>query len=850
MVAAILQAEPQAPLICDINAEGRLLEFGADPLARQVPEVRRVSAQTSDVASQQNQQATFCTADSKAPSAATATSAASKTLGQQPTVSQVLELAVGLLGLEVHKAPKPWAEAWLAFGDTMPAASGFGGVAHACHNATVVVANATTANHGTWQDRVLQQLRCHIDGGGGHSHGKGKSQRCGTGGSSEEIAIYQEHVELAEHVLKRITHAVAVLDGAHKQDSPITLRQYTEEMVMEVCSDMKQWLERLAELISLYHVHILDVDAERDRLREDLASRKAKVKTTEQACKDAVRRQAFAQQRWEEEKMRQRAAAMLGISLEKAEQDEEKKIYSQSEMEELQDKWEREHMAPMLQQLRTAQKRLGELEAQLRRPSARFSHDSKECQTSSEHVSRSEQQSQYTACLAALLDGVAERTVNKDLSTLVAKLAHSVQHEGSDLSGLSRELEQLPIPSHEPAPSSGDRDVASLKSVTSCLSVVELELKAVAQDLQGGADGGSGLQSFATWAQHAVASALSALKGSGTAQWGAAPQCNMSSLRTMAMPSKRTASVNTGPELVKHLLEGEVEARLRSMQELFAAKLNEVQAQADQWKKSWEEVSQQLAEETARAEGLVSELRQKLLDMMRRLKQAGVGKQVEEALEGSDLACLIAHDGDNVFERLYRDAQQRMRRLAEDHARIFNLTSESLQQILGSLTHPGSLVTSAPGTQVTTSAQGGTPVWARPCSVDTLLAAQRLHLPRTSQQRENNIASVASFSGDSALLPRLELRGQARSPAGHAGVARTEAPAERAAPPTNGVAFWQCRPSSRPLSSPTVGGAAPLAAPQRCAHQRNGTLRAARSVPRLSGTVTPGRFTRSAGNAR
>jgi len=223
--------------------------------------------------------------------------------------------------------------------------------------------------------------------------------------------------------------------------------------------------------------------------------------------------------------------------------------------------------------------------------------------------------------------------------------------------------------------------------------------------------------------------------------------------------------VNTGPKLIEHLLEAEVEARHRSMQEQFAAKLNEVQAQADKWKQSWEEVSQRLAEEKARAESLVSELQKKMLDMTKRLKQAGMGKLVEEALEGSVFAGLIKRGGDNVFQRLYRDAQERMRRLAEAQARIFNLTSDSLQKILVSLGHPASLITSAPGTLVTSTPGGSHVPFSRPCSVDMLLAPEKLHHSDTFQQRESSIVSVASLSGVSALLPRLEFRGSLRSSA-------------------------------------------------------------------------------------
>jgi len=36
MVAAILQSVPEAPLLCDISGDSRLLELGADPLSTQI----------------------------------------------------------------------------------------------------------------------------------------------------------------------------------------------------------------------------------------------------------------------------------------------------------------------------------------------------------------------------------------------------------------------------------------------------------------------------------------------------------------------------------------------------------------------------------------------------------------------------------------------------------------------------------------------------------------------------------------------------------------------------------------------------------------------------------------------
>jgi len=165
-------------------------------------------------------------------------------------------------------------------------------------------ANETTAEaayreeHLGWQVRVLSHLK-QVAARGTLGHGSIAPVK---GAANDRGPEFLEHLELAEHMLKRITGAVGVLQDPEKNERPIVLREYTEKMVLQVCKDLRQWLEQLSVLISLYHVHLLDLENERCRLAELLQKREDVFKQNEHKCKEAVMRHDRLQERWKEDK--------------------------------------------------------------------------------------------------------------------------------------------------------------------------------------------------------------------------------------------------------------------------------------------------------------------------------------------------------------------------------------------------------------------------------------------------------------------------------------------------------------------------------------------------------------------
>ena len=161
---------PVGHLLCDV-VSGQLVEFGVDqePLSCASKGVqvdfaaRRPEAQQEQVA------------------------------GRGALASSILQLAVGLLGLEVHEKPNSWAEVWRSY---------------------------EAPKEGDWQQQVLLHLQ------------------------KEAPKELREQLELSEHALKRITGAVQLLQDPLGQQKPLLLQGYTDQMTAEVCGDLRQWLEQ------------------------------------------------------------------------------------------------------------------------------------------------------------------------------------------------------------------------------------------------------------------------------------------------------------------------------------------------------------------------------------------------------------------------------------------------------------------------------------------------------------------------------------------------------------------------------------------------------------------------------
>ncbi|CAK0799859.1 unnamed protein product, partial [Prorocentrum cordatum] len=155
-------------------------------------------------------------------------------------------MAVGLLGLEVHQAPSSRAEMWFSFQEG-PA---------------------------DWQLRVASHVQKLLQPTG-HAAPESPGPGTGSGQAPQPGAVagevrpdLREQAQLAEFMLQRISRAVGMLRPREvpSAEGSLLLREFTDRMVVDVCADLRQWLEQLAVLISLYHIHVLDADCTRRRL--------------------------------------------------------------------------------------------------------------------------------------------------------------------------------------------------------------------------------------------------------------------------------------------------------------------------------------------------------------------------------------------------------------------------------------------------------------------------------------------------------------------------------------------------------------------------------------------------------
>jgi len=91
--------------------------------------------------------------------------------------------------------------------------------------------------------------------------------------------------------------------------------------------------------------------------------------------------------------------------------------------------------------------------------------------------------------------------------------------------------------------------------------------------------------------------------------------------------------------------------------------LNQALLDLEKEKEKTADALRQLAEEALRAEKMIADLRKKLLDLQQILKRKGHGKLAQLSIEEAGLDDFL--NCRDVFERLYKDAMHRMRRLAE-----------------------------------------------------------------------------------------------------------------------------------------------------------------------------------------
>jgi len=694
-------------MICDLSKSGKLVELGCDPFTR-APEVKTQMTQTEGtgtrVGGEVQPKAKLTKEDQVLEVVNFMAGFGGK--GAVSPASQVLRLVVGLLGLEVHERPSSWAEAWLSFKDITFAKLGLSSEGE--HDVIFHPDTVLSDEQAEWQMNVLRHLREHVDRG----RERATSEQEGSTGGAGQAEIYdwgpdfQEQLETAEFALHRITHAVNVLQDPEKNDRPMILREFTEEQVLKVSADLRQWLEQLAVLLSLYHVYLLDMEAERRRLATTLKEREAKYAEGELQRKNAVLRHEHFQEIFEEDRLKRRAEALLGIQV----QGEDSKIYSQKDVDNMQLEWERTELEPLRKEMRDLRVQLADQREKMREKENAMRDlrrgggqgkpvDSPVVETGLPKATMN--------LLAAGLNAASERTLDDALSTALVHLGESMQAKGGEnLAEVVAEINQIPIPEKPveiipEAPIEIEPERLDGLPVIKCLDGVANEFEALEKQFRGLPSklGANKVAFMAGWARESISLCSAHLASGnlkGSLRFNPPPQWDLGSVGKASAPI-RTIGVNTTGDLTpksdggdiekeKRKLEAMWNSRMRQMKEDLEKQLSNAWEVAERERSNAEEALQRLAEETQKADNTLAELRRKLQGMEKILKSKGAGKEAADAIWGAGLSEFL--QGRDVFDRLYRDALDRMRRLAESQARFLEQSSTDFLKTVGAIIDP------------------------------------------------------------------------------------------------------------------------------------------------------------------
>jgi len=815
--------ESQGELLCDI-VDGRLMENGRDPLQ---PRRGSIVTTTSALFEEPEKPQTMLPAPGRAGLNDSGTLISVKAMSTQ--AAQILRLVVGLLGLEVHEAPSQWSEAWLTFEDATRAQLGLGSEVGAPPD---MDARQYHAQQTDWKTQVLSHLRGLLEHGNIRGTGALGAGDAAAGGGAQPGGMlpkgagaaadgvkplgpdFQEHLQLAEYMLGRITHTVGVLEDPEGLSRPMVLREYTNEMVSNVCTDLRQWLEQLSMLLSLYHVHILDLENERGRLSKSVVEYKTKVEVAAREGKEAVTRRKAVEEAWKEEKMKQRAEAMLGVSLGGG----DAKIYSQMDVDEMMKEWKIEHVNPLLQEIKDLKAERDALLGKTggKRPArpGSGSHDGLS----------PEAQKLTVQALSALGDVIHDEQV----SLMAQKMANSVETGAADMANLLSQISGLRRPgvgSFSPMMSESDGVPACLAAVAGEIERLEVQLKQ--------SPGMKGLTPLFTWSKDSLRGVTQALyDGTSNFLWEKPPSWDVSALAKLNRPAAVTKTQGTNTTGVssfgaggrdgadgeggeKGMTEAQWQAKLRALRAELEAQLRAAWAALEAEKERTREALERLAAETKRANDAISELRRKMLEMEAHMKKAGLGKQAADAIMESGLADFL--QGRDVFERLYRDALHRMKRLAQAQMCIMETGRDPLRQAFENIMavpakhmegsegegyvpfSPGQLHRGRPRTKVPGDNEGGIDRSHSPLQVsrlgperDSPSPGQRVRVPVVHVTRSTSPEKIMALHrppGQVHLEP-LTVQSLARSPASQqSGTDSGSSPAAHPSqgPPSRGV---------------------------------------------------------------
>ncbi|CAJ1414081.1 unnamed protein product, partial [Effrenium voratum] len=579
---------PNQRLLCDISRSGQLLELGVDPLAR--PDLKSLGVQTET--------SSWTAWSEQLPHAGAGLDAESLEgdgLRRQAAAGQVLRLATGLLGLELHEKPNCWAEVWLNFqGSKLLPQLGL-----EAENAQREIKRTQVE----WQQKVLSHLKASK-----------VSSRV------EQPEGFEEHLELADFALKRITHAVNILQNP-RQERALILEQYTEGRVEEVCQDLSQWLERLALAVSVYHVHLLDLESDNRRCGSKVTQLESKLKETQLERDDARRRFLEMEAKWSEEKMKRRAEALFGVKT----TDENPKIYSQSEVDDFYDQWKKEQVDPLLEEIKSLRKAQRDLMAKMQAM--------KQNQSTSRVVEDLNLLGQKEVTLLQSALAAASQRSYGDLGRLLTRLGDTLA-TGSfhELPEIVRAIQALPLTEPLEMAETGSQVEDNTRVGKEELEQLQLGLKAAGPHVppelgtllqqlgQNMAEGAEMKKVVASIQRLPVAprEVLAAPARPEVRSFGT------NTTQAVVLPSKPAQEKEAVPE---HVDSRDFEGELRRLREQLEAQILAAQKEAEKQRLRAEEALKRLEEEMKKAEQLIAELRRKLKELEALLQKAGLGKQ-------------------------------------------------------------------------------------------------------------------------------------------------------------------------------------------------------------------------------
>lgn len=678
--------------------------------------------------------------------------------GETGKCSEVLKVAVGLLGLEIHEKPACWAEAWINLKDNVQLQKATGPVVIKDYS------NTGDVELVAWQQRVLEHLQQLVARTEQHAAQQKRSDSGsspdspaaifvsntdgggGTGGTWEPPhdwgPDFGEHLGIAEFCFKRISHAVRVLSKTERGGEPIVLRTYTAEMIKEVCTDLRQWLEQLSNIVSLYHVHLLDLDNERRRLARQLKESRAKEAATAKLAKNWENRHDTIKRIMDEDRMKRRAAALVGFNM--ANEDAPK--YTQADVDEMRKKWEDEMLRPLLDEIaelkgagQDARDRMKELKNKeaLERERAR----NKRSLSAMEEDAKADVpglDSTVVSFLVAALKRLSEKTGEDQTSDILRRLAIATEHEGAGMQELLNEIGTMRIkagegPAEKEARERKERERREREArekaakggkktpndpAQACNFALPF-LEAVVGEmtsLEGGIKGvqaANGLCPLITWTKEVVVKAKQLISPDADTSGAPprvprAPAWDVKSVVPGARPQTKVAVVQTtGPapggagsaadaaaaaaaardaDAVRAQVD-EVNARLERRSQELQSENDRLTRQREMERAAAQEMIAQLEAEGRKMKKRIAEMARRIEEMQRLLRARGLGQEIDEAMQQSGLADYIASSKD-VFIRLYKDALNRMRRFAEEQARVFKRNQEEYFRIMKDVLTP------------------------------------------------------------------------------------------------------------------------------------------------------------------